>query len=187
MVANEDRQAAQLLSPRKAKITVKDRGNVCSEFSPNHYRHDSKSKKCQVTEGSMTAFRTGGKKVEIGHCCLMWLGFYFSLHLLGSRGQGCFKQENTEWETLKRFTSHTFISICWINFTPRQVSNNSNIKQETAKTGWVYKSILKLPLGTDKVNSSLCIFKASKHCLIIMSQVIFNFLHWRWFISLNPS
>ena len=59
---NEDRQAAQLLSPRKAKITAKDRGNVCSEFFPNHYRHDGKPKKCQVTEGSMTTFRMRGKK-----------------------------------------------------------------------------------------------------------------------------
>lgn len=59
---NEDRQVAQLLSPRKAKITAKDRGNVCSEFFLNRYRHDGKPKKCQVTEGSMTTFRMKKKK-----------------------------------------------------------------------------------------------------------------------------
>lgn len=85
---NEDRQVAQLLSPSKAKITAKDRGNVCSEFFPNHYRHDRKPKKCQVTEGSMTTFSMG--KVEIGQCRLMWLGFYFSQHLL-AWGVGVFE------------------------------------------------------------------------------------------------
>lgn len=47
-------------------------------------------KKCQVTEGGMTTFRMEKKKsqVEIGHCRLMSLDFYFSLHLLGGMG-GC--------------------------------------------------------------------------------------------------
>ena len=35
------------------------------------------------------------KKVEIGHCHLMWLGFYFSLHVLWEE-YGCFKQKDME-------------------------------------------------------------------------------------------
>lgn len=87
---NEDRQAAQLLSPRKAKITAKDRSNACSESFPHHYGHDGKPKKCQVTEGCMSTFMMERKKkerkVEIGHCHLIWLHFYFSLYFGWSSG-----------------------------------------------------------------------------------------------------
>lgn len=65
---NEDRQAAQLLSPRIAKTTAEDRGNVCSEFLLNHYRQDGKPKNCQATEGRMTAFRG---EAGTGRCQLM--------------------------------------------------------------------------------------------------------------------
>lgn len=50
------KQTVQLLFSRKAKMTVKDRGNVRSEFSPNYYVCVAKSKIIQVAGGSMHIF-----------------------------------------------------------------------------------------------------------------------------------
>lgn len=135
---NEDRQVAQLLSPRKAKITAKDRGNVCSEFFPNHYRHDRKPKKCQVTEDSMTTFRTKKKpkkrKVEIGHCHLMWLGFYFSLHLLRGGGAGLLETRGCGTRSSARICK-LYLHINMLdNFTPRQVSNIMQTSNESGNS-----------------------------------------------------